>query len=78
MDAISASVGSRLVGLNVFTLMNRTSILLGWCFVKAAVLSNGLNRIDMKRKVFSVRTTTELQFSGIQRETARRNQCGRL
>lgn len=32
----------------------------------------------MKRKVFSVRTSIELQSSGIQRETARRNQCGRL
>jgi hypothetical protein len=41
MDAISASVGRRLVGLTVQTLMNRMSILLGWCFAVTPILSNG-------------------------------------
>jgi hypothetical protein len=41
MDAISASVGRRLVGLYVETLMKRMSILLGWCFAITALLSNG-------------------------------------
>jgi hypothetical protein len=74
MDAISASVGMRLVGLTVQTLMNRMPILLGWCF---AVISNigrtALKRIDMKR-IFSVRASIEFQSSGSQRETARRKE----
>jgi hypothetical protein len=41
MDAISASVGRRLVGLSVQMLMKRMSILLGWCFAVTAILSNG-------------------------------------
>jgi hypothetical protein len=41
MDAISASVGRRLVGLTVQTLMKRMCILLGWCFAVTAELSNG-------------------------------------
>jgi hypothetical protein len=32
----------------------------------------------MNENGFLVRTTTELQNSGIQRETARRSQCGKL
>jgi hypothetical protein len=40
MDAISASVGRRLVGLHVQMLMKRMSILLGWCFAVTAILSN--------------------------------------
>src|SRR5215472_9597014 len=40
MDAISASVGRRLVGLYVETLMKRMSILLGWCFAVTTILSN--------------------------------------
>jgi hypothetical protein len=42
MDAISASVGKRLVGLYVEMLMKRMSILLGWCFAVTATLPNGL------------------------------------
>jgi hypothetical protein len=41
MDAISASVGRRLVGFIVQMLMKRMSILLGWCFAVTAILSNG-------------------------------------
>jgi hypothetical protein len=41
MEAISASVGKRLVGLSVQMLMKRMSILLGWCFAVTAILSNG-------------------------------------
>jgi hypothetical protein len=72
MDAISASVGRRLVGLYVEMLMKRMSILLGWCFAVTAILSNGpeANRHETER-FLSVRTTIELQSSGIQRETAR-------
>jgi hypothetical protein len=40
MDDISASVGSRLFGLSVFTLMKRMSILLGWRFAVTVILSN--------------------------------------
>ena len=41
MDAISASVGRRLVGLCVKMLMKCMSILLGWRFAVTAILSNG-------------------------------------
>jgi hypothetical protein len=41
MEAISASVGRRLVGFIVQTLMKRMSIPLGWCFAVTARLSNG-------------------------------------
>jgi hypothetical protein len=40
MDAISSSVGKRLVELTVQMLMKRMSILLGWCFAVTAILSN--------------------------------------
>src|SRR6516165_6023206 len=41
MDAISASVGRRLVELTVQMLMKRMSILPGRCFAVTAILSNG-------------------------------------
>jgi hypothetical protein len=41
MDAISASVGKRLVGFIVQMLMKRMSIFLSWCFAVTAILANG-------------------------------------
>jgi hypothetical protein len=41
MDAISASVGRRLVGLYVQMLMTRMFIFLFWCFAVTAISSNG-------------------------------------
>jgi hypothetical protein len=38
MDAISASVGRRLVDSCVKTLMKRMSILLSWCFAVTAIM----------------------------------------
>jgi hypothetical protein len=38
MDAISASVGRRLVDSCVKTLMKRMSILIGWCFAVTAII----------------------------------------
>src|SRR6516162_2935089 len=51
MDAISASVGRRLVGLYVLTLMKRMSILLGWCFAVTAILSNGEEANRHKKEI---------------------------
>jgi hypothetical protein len=57
IDAISASVGRRLVELTVLMLMKRMSTLLGWCFAGTSSCRTALKRIDMKRDFFSVRTT---------------------
>jgi hypothetical protein len=52
MDAISASVGKRLVGLCVKMLMKRMSILLGWCFAVTAILSNGTEANRHETEIF--------------------------
>src|SRR5262245_28365127 len=56
MDAISASVGRRLVELTVQMLMKRMSILLGWCLAGTALLSNGREANRHETGVFLVRT----------------------
>jgi hypothetical protein len=52
MDAISASVGKRLVDSCVKTLMKRMSILLGWCFAVTAILSNGTEANRHETEIF--------------------------
>jgi hypothetical protein len=52
MDAISASVGRRLVELTVQTLMKRMSIPLGWCFAVTAILSNGAEANRHETEIF--------------------------
>jgi hypothetical protein len=52
MDAISASVGKRFVGLCVITLMKRISIFLNWCLAVTAILSNGLEANRHETEIF--------------------------
>src|SRR5262245_34483154 len=53
MDAISASVGRRLVELSVMMLMKRMTIFLGLFFAGTAILSNGAEANRLESETFS-------------------------